>query len=111
MRNPQLKNLPFPSELVTECSLFGRSDEEINNKDLNIDISKDSNIDCTDDSDIDLSNKESESSEENAGSESNDEPVGWTKCLCNTHAEDFNLLFGITFKLQNETRWLSSVFH
>ena len=49
--------------------------------DLNIDISKDSHIDCNDDSDIDLSKIEGESSDENAGSESKDEPVGWTKCL------------------------------
>ena len=93
--------------------MFGStsSDEEINNRDLNIDISKDSNIDCNDDSDIDLGKIEGGSSDENAWSESKDEQVGWRKCLQNTHAEEFNLLFGITFKLQNETRWLSSVFY
>ena len=63
--------------------MFGStsSDEEINNRDLNIDISNDSHIDCNDDSDIDLGKIEGESSDENAGSESKDEPVGWTKCL------------------------------
>ena len=63
--------------------MFGStsSDEEINNRDLNIDISKDSHIDCNNDSDIDLSKIEGESSDENAGSESKDKPVGWTKCL------------------------------
>ena len=93
--------------------MFGStsSDEEINNRDLNIDISKDSHIDCNDDSDIDLSKIEGESSDENAGSESKDDQVGWTKSSRNTHAEHFNLFFGITFKLQDETRWLSSVFY
>ena len=63
--------------------MFGSTSsyEEINNRDLNIDISKDSHIDCNDDSDIDLGKIKGESSDENAGSESKDEPVGWTKCL------------------------------
>ena len=72
------------------CDISGSSDEEMDNKD----------------SDIDVSEVEDESDEnDESGSEGEgDEPVEWSDRLRNIHVDDFTSPVGITIELGNEAR-------
>ena len=70
--------------------IFGSSDEEMDNKDSDIDVSE-------------VEDKVDENNESGSEGES-DEPVEWSDHLRNIHVDDFTSPVGITFELGNEAR-------